>query len=49
MNGLPMDADVYDALSMDACVAQRSSYGGPSPAETSRQIAMLRKFIEDHK
>ena len=43
------DADVYEALSMDACVAQRSSYGGPSPAETSRQIAMLRKFIEDHK
>ena len=43
------DADVYDALSMDACVAQRSSYGGPSPAETSRQIAMLRKFIEEHQ
>ena len=43
------DADVYEALSMDTCVAQRSSYGGPSPAETSRQIAMLRKFIEDHK
>ena len=43
------DADVYEALSMDTCVAQRSSYGGPSPAETSRQIAMLRKFIEEHQ
>ncbi len=42
-------ADVYEALSMETCVAQRASYGGPSPAETSRQIALLRKFIEDHK
>ena len=42
------DSDVYEALSMDTCVAQRCSYGGPSPAETSRQIALLRKFIEDH-
>ena len=42
------DGDVYDALSMDTCVAQRNSYGGPSPAETSRQIALLRKFIEEH-
>ena len=43
------DADVYDALSMDTCVSQRASYGGPSPAETTRQIALLRKFIEEHK
>ena len=42
------DADVYEALSMETCVAQRASYGGPSPAETSRQIALLRKFIEEH-
>ena len=42
------DADVFDALSMETCVAQRRSYGGPSPDETSRQIAMLRQFIESH-
>ena len=42
------DADVYEALSMETCVAQRRSYGGPSPDETSRQIAMLKQFIESH-
>ena len=45
---LRIDADVYEALSMETCVAQRRSYGGPSPDETSRQIAMLKQFIESH-
>ncbi len=43
------DEDVYDALSLETCVAQRNSYGGPSPAETTRQIILLRQFIEEHK
>ena len=41
-------ADVFEALSMETCVAQRKSYGGPSPDETGRQIAQLRQFIESH-
>ncbi len=40
--------DVYEALSMETCVSQRNSYGGPSFAETSRQISLLRQFIADH-
>jgi len=39
------DRDVYEALSLDACVGQRSSYGGPAAAETARQIAAIREFI----
>ncbi len=41
--------DVYEALSMEACVDLRNSYGGPSPTETSRQISLLQQFIEDHR
>ena len=40
--------DVFDALSMEACVAQRRSYGGPCIEETNRQIDLLRQFIETH-
>ena len=40
--------DVYEALSMETCVAQRRSYGGPCIEETSRQINLLRHFIETH-
>ncbi len=40
--------DVYEALSMETCVRQRSSYGGPSPSETTRQIQILQQFIADH-
>ena len=30
-------------------MGQRSSYGGPAVSETSRQIAELENFIEEHK
>ena len=40
--------DVYDALSMETCVGQRCSYGGPSPSETTRQIELLQQFIDAH-
>lgn len=30
--------DVYDAISLEACVYKRSSYGGPTPESVSRQI-----------
>ncbi|QNL44485.1 argininosuccinate lyase [Oscillibacter hominis] len=37
--------DVYQALSLEACMGQRSSYGGPAVSETSRQIAAVEEFI----
>ena len=33
------DTDVYDAISLDTCVRERKSYGGPSPEEVTKQIA----------
>ena len=41
--------DVYEALKLETCMGQRSSYGGPAVSETSRQIAELEHFIEEHK
>ena len=32
--------DVYDAISLDTCVRERKSQGGPSPDEVIRQIAL---------
>ena len=40
--------DVYDALSMETCVSQRNSYGGPSMSETTRQISLLKSFLAEH-
>ena len=39
--------DVYTALSLEACMGQRSSYGGPAVAETTRQIEAIEKFVKD--
>ena len=43
------EADVYDALNLENCMALRSSYGGPAVAETTRQIAEMEDFIQAHK
>ena len=32
------EADVYDALNLENCMALRGSYGGPAVSETARQI-----------
>ena len=42
------EADVYDALNLENCMALRSSYGGPAVAETTRQIAEMEDFIQAH-
>ena len=39
------DEDVYKALSLETCMGQRSSYGGPAVAETSRQIQAVEAFV----
>ena len=43
------EEDGYEALKLETCMGQRSSYGGPAVSETSRQIAELENFIEEHK
>ena len=39
------EEDVYEALRLETCMGQRSSYGGPAVEETTRQIQELRTFI----
>ncbi len=40
------EADVYDAISLEACVRGRSVTGGPAPAETARQITAARAELK---
>ncbi len=39
------DDDVYNAISLDTCVRERKSYGGPSPESVTRQIEITRKKL----
>ncbi|MBD5155243.1 MAG: argininosuccinate lyase [Oscillibacter sp.] len=41
--------DVYEALSLETCMGQRKSYGGPAMEETTRQIEELIKFIKEYR
>ena len=41
--------DVYEALSLETCMGQRASYGGPAVSETTRQIEEIRQFIGEHR
>ena len=38
--------DVYDALSLETCMGQRRSYGGPAVEETARQIKDVEDFVK---
>ena len=42
------EADVYQALKLENCMALRGSFGGPAVAETTRQIAELEAFVQAH-
>ena len=42
------EADVYDALKLENCMALRASFGGPAVSETARQIEELEEFIKEH-
>ena len=42
------DEDVYEALSLEACMGQRKSFGGPAVSETTRQIGEIQAFIREH-
>ena len=41
--------DVYQALSLETCMGQRGSYGGPAVDETTRQIQETEAFIRAHR
>ena len=38
--------DVYDAISLDTCVKERKSYGGPSPESVKKQIEITRNKLD---
>ncbi len=37
--------DIYTAISLDTCVRERKSYGGPSPESVTTQIELTRKKL----
>lgn len=37
------EEDVYKAISLETCVMERKSYGGPSPESTKRQLEEIQK------
>lgn len=41
--------DVFNAISLDTCVAERRSAGGPAPEAVAVQIASVRGFLEERK
>ena len=43
------EADVYDALKLENCMALRASYGGPAISETTRQIEEIEAFTARRK
>ncbi len=40
------DTDVYEAISLETCVAERGTYGGPAPASVRHQIDIVRAFLK---
>ncbi|MBP3634516.1 MAG: argininosuccinate lyase [Oscillospiraceae bacterium] len=43
------DEGVYDAIDLMNCVMRRNSHGGPSVAETTRQVEELKQFVAAHR
>ncbi len=41
------DDGVYQAISLDTCVKERLSFGGPSPDSVKKQIELSRKKLEE--
>lgn len=42
------DKDVFEAISLDTCLKERKSAGGPSPEAVKAQIKYIKKFIKLH-
>ncbi|MDR3310334.1 MAG: argininosuccinate lyase [Oscillospiraceae bacterium] len=43
------DENVYAAIDLGACVTRRNSAGGPAPEEVAKQIASVRRFLEEYE
>ena len=43
------EADVYEALKLENCMALRASFGGPAVSETTRQIEAVEAFAAVRK
>ena len=41
--------DVYNAISLDTCVKERKSEGGPAPEEVKKQIALAEERLDAHR
>ncbi len=41
------DEDVYKAISLDTCVNERKSYGGPSPDSVRAQVELVEKRLKE--
>ena len=39
--------DVYKAISLETCVKERKSYGGPSPESTAKQIEITEERLKE--
>jgi len=40
-----IEADIYDAIAVYTCMANRNTIGGPSVAQTTATIAAEREFL----
>ena len=40
------EEDVFEAISLDTCVKNRTSYGGPSPENVRRQAAAVKAILK---
>ena len=41
------EEDVYDAISMETCIAKRNTDGAPGPEAMAREIAACRKLLDE--
>ena len=41
------DTDIYDSISLETCVRERRSKGGPAPEEVKKQIEAVRTFLRE--
>ena len=41
------EEDVYHAIDLATCVAERRSIGGPAPEEVRRQISVIEAFLQE--
>ncbi|NLH00316.1 MAG: argininosuccinate lyase [Clostridiales bacterium] len=42
------DGDVYEAISLETCVAKRNAAGGPSKESVGVQIKYIKEFLNEH-